>query len=131
MKKNDFIHRTIIALCLHPAFPNITRGAQIEYAQLLADDTEKAVPFDDTSSEAEEKPADYGYLKDLLDCDLRDFNLKVRTVNALSANNIKTVRDLVKLHKTDVLALRNVSRHALWELEDLITNKGLRWGMEV
>jgi hypothetical protein len=68
---------------------------------------------------------------ELLNRSLCDFSLKVRTLNILHEGKIETVRDLVRLHKTDVLRLRNSGRKTLGELDDFIEDHNLNWGMDV
>jgi hypothetical protein len=68
---------------------------------------------------------------ELLDRKLCDLSLKVRTLNILHDGKIETVRDLVRLHKTDVLRLRNSGKKTLGELDDFIEDHNLNWGMDV
>ena len=68
---------------------------------------------------------------DLLNRKLMDFPFSVRSLNLLTANDIITVRDLVKLNKTDWLKFRNGGKKSLMELDDFITEHGLSWGMNV
>ena len=58
---------------------------------------------------------------------LADTELSVRTLNILIAAGIKTVEDLTKLHKTDVLKFRNAGRKTLIELDDFFDKHGLEW----
>jgi hypothetical protein len=58
---------------------------------------------------------------------LVDFDLSVRTLNILHAGGIDTIGELVKLHKTDVLKLRNAGRKTLTELDDFMASQGLEW----
>ena len=68
---------------------------------------------------------------ELLDRKLVDFALTVRTINVLSMNDIKTVRDLVRLHRTDFLNLRSTGKKTLNEIEEFLLDHDLRWGMDV
>lgn len=68
---------------------------------------------------------------DLLNRQLTDFPLSVRSLNCLKANNIHTVRDLVKLNKIDWLKFRSSGKKSLNELDDFITEHNLSWGMNV
>lgn len=58
---------------------------------------------------------------------LVDYHLSVRTLNILCAGGIETIGDLVKLHKTDILKLRNAGRKTLIELDDFMTLQGIEW----
>ena len=68
---------------------------------------------------------------ELLDRNLVDFALTVRTINVLSMNDIKTVRDLVRLHRTDFLNLRSTGKKTFNEIEEFLLDHDLRWGMDV
>ena len=58
---------------------------------------------------------------------IEDCNLSVRTTNICKSNGIDTLGDLCKLHKTEWLTFRNVSRKTLIELDDLLHDHGLDW----
>lgn len=76
-------------------------------------------------------PRTPGHDNELLDRKLVDFALTVRTINVLSMNDIKTVRDLVRLHRTDFLNLRSTGKKTLNEIEEFLLDHNLRWGMDV
>ena len=72
--------------------------------------------------------------KRLVDC-----NLSVRALNCLKSysekvngewvdKDIETVGDLTRLHKTDLLKLRNFGKKCLIELDDFLSELGLEWG---
>lgn len=62
---------------------------------------------------------------------MNDFDLSVRTLNCLRYSDIKTLGELVRLAKSDVMKIRNFGRKSLTELDDLIEELGLQWGMDV
>ena len=64
---------------------------------------------------------------EMLDRKLTDYPLSVRTLNCLKVNGIETMRDLVRLHKTDWLKFRNGGKKSLAELNDLLHDNGLDW----
>jgi len=68
---------------------------------------------------------------ELLDRKLVDFALTVRTLNVLCMNDIRTVRDLVRLHRTDFLNLRSTGKKTFNEIEEFLLDHDLRWGMDV
>ena len=49
----------------------------------------------------------------------------------LKAADIETLGDLVSYNKNDLLKFRNFGKKSLTELEDLVDNKGLSFGMNV
>lgn len=67
----------------------------------------------------------------LLKSNLGDMNLSVRAYNCLKAAEIRTLADLVKFDIADLLKFRNFGRKSLTELEDLVREKGLTFGMEI
>lgn len=73
----------------------------------------------------EEKERQKAPMNPNLDKRLIDCGLSVRTINLCYKNDIKTVGDLVKLHKTDFLKFRNAGRKSLCEVEDLLEQLGL------
>ena len=78
----------------------------------------------ETKPAAPEVPA---VSNEMLDRKLTDYPLSVRTLNCLKANGIETMRDLVRLHKTDWLKFRNGGKKSLSELNDLLHDNGLDW----
>lgn len=67
----------------------------------------------------------------LLDRNVTSFTMTVRTENVLRMNDIKTVRDLVRLHRADFLCMRSVGKRTMTELDDFLADHNLYWGMEV
>ena len=67
----------------------------------------------------------------LLSRRLTDCDLSVRTLNICKAGGIDTLRDLVRLRKTDWLKFRNGGKRSLAELSDFLQAYGLDWGMNV
>ena len=76
-------------------------------------------------------PRTPGNDNELLDRNLVDFALTARTINVLGMNDIKTVRDLVRLHRTDFLNLRSIGKKTCNEIEEFLLDHNLRWGMDV
>ena len=62
---------------------------------------------------------------------LTDCDLSVRTLNRLSAAEIKTIGDLVKYSKVGLLRFRHFGKKSLTELDDLLDNMGLNFGMDI
>ena len=71
------------------------------------------------------------HLRTLLKTKLVDMDLSVRALNCLKAADIETLGDLVSYNKNDLLKFRNFGKKSLTELEDLVENKGLSFGMNV
>ena len=62
---------------------------------------------------------------------LEDFNLSRRTLNGLKTRNCKTLADLVSLDKEEVMKAHNFGKGSLSEVEELFSNYGLHWGMDL
>ena len=55
--------------------------------------------------------------------------MPLRALDCLKAADIETLGDLVSYNKNDLLKFRNFGKKSLTELEDLVENKGLTFGM--
>jgi DNA-directed RNA polymerase subunit alpha len=84
-----------------------------------------------SSSEPEEFDETSLHMRQLLKTKLVDMDLSVRALNCLKAADIETLGDLVSFNKNDLLKFRNFGKKSLTELEDLVENKGLSFGMNV
>lgn len=71
------------------------------------------------------------HMRQLLKTKLVDMDLSVRALNCLKAADVETLGDLVSYNKNDLLKFRNFGKKSLTELEDLVDNKGLNFGMNV
>lgn len=71
------------------------------------------------------------HMRQLLKTKLADMDLSVRALNCLKAADIDTLGDLVSYNKNDLLKFRNFGKKSLTELEDLVENKNLTFGMDV
>jgi DNA-directed RNA polymerase subunit alpha len=95
--------------------------------------------FSDESITLESKPKDIAnevdenilHMRKILKTPLSDLDLSVRAYNCLKAAEIKTLGDLVKYDIADLLKFRNFGKKSLTELEELVREKGLTFGMEI
>ncbi|MGB1075737.1 MAG: DNA-directed RNA polymerase subunit alpha [Flavobacteriales bacterium] len=71
------------------------------------------------------------HMRQLLKTKLADMDLSVRALNCLKAADIDSLGDLVSYNKNDLLKFRNFGKKSLTELEDLVENKNLTFGMDV
>jgi len=87
----------------------------------------------DNEMKKEENRVDEKYLhmRKLLKTNLTDLDLSVRAFNCLRAAEIKTLGDLVSYDVADLLKFRNFGKKSLTELEDLVRDKNLNFGMDV
>ena len=82
---------------------------------------------------AAEEPVDEETLamRKTLKTSLADMDLSVRAYNCLKAADIKTLGELVQLDMTDMMKFRNFGKKSLTELENLVEEKGLTFGMDL
>lgn len=66
----------------------------------------------------------------LLQTKLSEMDLSVRALNCLKAADVETLGELVTYHRNDLLKFRNFGKKSLNELDDLLTNLGLSFGMD-
>lgn len=71
------------------------------------------------------------HIRKILKTPLSDLDLSVRAYNCLKAADIKTLAELVSYDIADLLKFRNFGKKSLSELEELVRDKGLTFGMEV
>jgi len=82
---------------------------------------------------AEEESVDEEYMRmrKLLKTNLADLDLSVRAYNCLKAADVRTLGDLARLEVSDMMKFRNFGKKSLTELEALINDKGLTFGMDL
>jgi DNA-directed RNA polymerase subunit alpha len=81
--------------------------------------------------EIEEVDEHYLHMRKLLKTPIGDLDLSVRAYNCLKSADIKTLGDLVKLDIADMMKFRNFGKKSLTELEQLVAEKNLSFGMDV
>jgi DNA-directed RNA polymerase subunit alpha len=70
-------------------------------------------------------------VRQLLKQRLIDMELSVRALNCLKAADLKTLGELVRLNRNDLLRFRNFGKKSLTELDELLDNLKLSFGMDV
>jgi DNA-directed RNA polymerase subunit alpha len=71
------------------------------------------------------------HMRKLLKTSLADLDLSVRAYNCLKSADVKTLGDLVNLDISDMMKFRNFGKKSLTELEQLVAEKGLTFGMDL
>lgn len=71
------------------------------------------------------------HMRQLLKTRLIDMDLSVRALNCLKAAEVDTLGDLVSFNKADLMKFRNFGKKSLTELDELVENKGLAFGMDL
>jgi len=101
----------------------------IHHFMLFSD--ERITLDSEVKAETEEFDETSLHMRQLLKSKLVDMDLSVRALNCLKAADVETLGDLVSYNKNDLLKFRNFGKKSLTELEDLVENKGLNFGMNV
>ena len=93
--------------------------------------SEEKMAFENTTET--NNPIDEGDLRmrKLLKTKLTDMNLSVRALNCLAAANLETLGDLVQYNKNDLLKFRNFGKKSLSELDTLLADLNLQFGMDI
>lgn len=115
---------------LHP------KDALKEAARILI---QHFILFSDEKMNLEEKPSESAeefdeetlHMRQLLKSKLVDMDLSVRALNCLKAADVETLGDLVSYNKSDLLKFRNFGKKSLTELEELVQNQNLNFGMDI
>ena len=109
----------------------LTQAAKILIHHFMLFSDERITLDSEIKAEAEEFDETSLHMRQLLKTKLVDMDLSVRALNCLKAADVETLGDLVSYNKNDLLKFRNFGKKSLTELEDLVDNKGLSFGMNV
>lgn len=83
------------------------------------------------SKEPEAVDEEMLHMRKLLKTPLNDLDLSVRAYNCLKAADVKSLGDLVQLEISDMMKFRNFGKKSLAELEQLVSEKNLTFGMDL
>ena len=83
------------------------------------------------SEENEEFDEEVLHMRQLLKTKLVDMDLSVRALNCLKSAEVETLGELVVFNKTDLLKFRNFGKKSLTELDELLANLNLSFGMDI
>lgn len=101
----------------------------IKHLMLITDEN---ITFD-TGKERKDDVVDEHilHMRKLLKTSLEDLDLSVRAYNCLKAAKINSLAELVKYDTHELLKFRNFGKKSLVEIEELLTEKGLTFGMDL
>ena len=101
----------------------------IQHLMLISDEN---ISFD-TQAEEDEDIVDEHilHMRKILKTPLEDLDLSVRAYNCLKAAKINSLSELVKHDTNELLKFRNFGKKSLMEIENLINEKGLTFGMDL
>ena len=83
------------------------------------------------NEENEEFDEEVLHMRQLLKTKLVDMDLSVRALNCLKSSEVETPGELVVFNKTDLLKFRNFGKKSLTELDELLANLNLSFGMDI
>lgn len=94
--------------------------------------TDEHITFN-TSGEKETNVVDEHtlHIRKLLKTPLEDLDLSVRAYNCLKAAKINSLAELVKYDTNELLKFRNFGKKSLVEIEAMVLDKGLQFGMDL
>lgn len=101
----------------------------IQHLMLITDEN---ITFDDASSREDNIVDEHIlHMRKLLKTSLEDLDLSVRAYNCLKAAKINTLAELVRYDTHELLKFRNFGKKSLVEIEELLQDKGLTFGMDL
>lgn len=115
---------------IHPK-DALKEAAKILIYHFMLFSDEKITLDAEGESSNEEFDEEVLHMRQLLKTKLVDLDLSVRALNCLKAAEVETLGDLVKFNKNDLLKFRNFGKKSLTELDELLENMNLSFGMEI
>ncbi len=102
-------------------------------AKILSDHFRLLVQFEEEPQQEEELQVDEEIVRvrKLLDKSVEELELSVRSSNCLRAAEIKSIGDLVQKGEPEMLKFRNFGRKSLKEIQDILGEMGLHFGMDI
>lgn len=109
----------------------LTEAAKILIYHFMLFSDEK-IALENSDGEGEEEfDEEVLHMRQLLKTKLVDMDLSVRALNCLKSAEVETLGELVVFNKTDLLKFRNFGKKSLTELEELLANLNLSFGMDI
>ncbi len=101
----------------------------IQHLMLITDEN---ITFNDSASREENIVDEHIlHMRKLLKTSLEDLDLSVRAYNCLKAAKINSLGEMVRYDTHELLTFRNFGKKSLVEIEELLQNKGLTFGMDL
>jgi len=115
---------------IHPK-EALKEAAKILIYHFMLFSDEKITLDSDEKFANEEFDEEVLHMRQLLKTKLVDLDLSVRALNCLKAADVDSLGDLVQYNRNDLLKFRNFGKKSLTELDDLLNNMGLNFGMDI
>ncbi|MFT4970958.1 MAG: DNA-directed RNA polymerase subunit alpha [Paraglaciecola sp.] len=94
--------------------------------------TDEKITFDDPGTRQDDIVDEHIlHMRKLLKTNLEDLDLSVRAYNCLKAAKINSLAEMVKYDTHELLKFRNFGKKSLVEIEELLQEKGLTFGMDL
>jgi DNA-directed RNA polymerase subunit alpha len=101
----------------------------IQHLMLITDEN---ITFDDSVSRQDDVVDEHIlHMRKLLKTSLEDLDLSVRAYNCLKAAKINSLGELVQYDTHELLKFRNFGKKSLVEIEELLVEKDLNFGMDL
>jgi DNA-directed RNA polymerase subunit alpha len=102
-------------------------------AKILRDHFSLLISFEEEPQEEAEAAVDEDKvrIRKTLDKSVEELELSVRSSNCLRAAEIRTIGELVQKGEAEMLKFRNFGRKSLKEIQDILSEMGLHFGMDV
>ena len=101
----------------------------IQHLMLISDEN---ITFDKAGSKEDNVVDEHIlHMRKLLKTSLEDLDLSVRAYNCLKAAKINSLGELVQYDTHELLKFRNFGKKSLVEIEELLQNKALTFGMDL
>jgi DNA-directed RNA polymerase subunit alpha len=101
----------------------------IQHLMLITDEN---ISFEDVGGREENIVDEHIlHMRKLLKTSLEDLDLSVRAYNCLKAAKINSLSELVRYDTHELLKFRNFGKKSLVEIEELLQDKGLTFGMDL
>lgn len=109
----------------------LKEAAKILIYHLMLFSDEKITLETNETDNNEEFDEEILHMRQLLKSKLVDMDLSVRALNCLKSAEVETLGELVVFNKTDLLKFRNFGKKSLTELDELLANLNLSFGMDI
>ena len=101
----------------------------IQHLMLITDEN---ITFDDEKSREDSVVDEHIlHMRKLLKTSLEDLDLSVRAYNCLKAAKINSLGEMVRYDTHELLKFRNFGKKSLVEIEELLQDKSLSFGMDL
>lgn len=116
---------------IHPE-DAVKEAARILIQHLILITNEDNFQFAESSSREEAVVDEHVlHMRKLLKTSLEDLDLSVRAYNCLKAAKINSLGEMVRYDTHELLKFRNFGKKSLVEIEELLQDKGLSFGMDL